>query len=125
MVNHFFNNILDQSVLENHHVAATYQLLQDDKYNIFENLEKDDFNNIRKIMISIVLDTDMTKHFTKVGMLKSRIQADNFDPADSDKLPLLCMALHLADISNQGKKYSICKTWTLNLFKEFYNQVKH
>ena len=54
----------DVSILENHHVASTFALLNQDKYNILKNLSKDDFKRFRKLMIGCILETDMSKHFS-------------------------------------------------------------
>jgi hypothetical protein len=34
---------LDQSVLENHHVAATFDLIQKDEYNIFNLFSREEY----------------------------------------------------------------------------------
>lgn len=65
---------VDKSVLENHHIAASWLLtVTDEKYNIFEKLDRDEYNSIRKSMISMVLATDMTFHFTDLNKMKARL----------------------------------------------------
>ncbi len=73
MVNYLILIIQDKSVLENHHLAATFSVLKQDQFNIFTNFENDDFNQIRKNIITCVLGTDMTKHFRDLAILKARI----------------------------------------------------
>lgn len=63
----------DVSVLENHHVASTFSLIKQDKYNIFKNFEKADYKKVRKTMINCILATDMSKHFADLGKFKSRV----------------------------------------------------
>lgn len=53
----------DVSVLENHHVASSFALLANDKYNITKWFNKEAFKKFRKIMIGCILETDMSKHF--------------------------------------------------------------
>jgi 3'5'-cyclic nucleotide phosphodiesterase len=53
----------DVSVLENHHVASSFALIQQEKYNIFMNFDKADYKKIRAKMIGCILSTDMSKHF--------------------------------------------------------------
>lgn len=53
----------DVSVLENHHVASSFSLIQQEKYNIFMNFDKADYKKIRAKMIGCILSTDMSKHF--------------------------------------------------------------
>lgn len=55
----------DVSVLENHHVASSFALIANDKYNLVKRFTKDDFKKFRKIMIGCILETDMSKHFAE------------------------------------------------------------
>ena len=49
----------DVSVLENFHVATTFEILSEDKYDIFSKLTKDQYKQVRKTMIGAILATDM------------------------------------------------------------------
>ena len=54
----------DVSVLENHHLAASFQIMErDPKCNWSVNMAKQDYKRARHIIIETVLTTDMTKHF--------------------------------------------------------------
>ena len=53
----------DVSVLENHHVASSFALISNEKYNLVKRYLKEDFKRFRKIMIGCILETDMSKHF--------------------------------------------------------------
>lgn len=64
----------DESVLENHHLAVTFKLLQDKSCNFLSNLEKSQMKVLRKIIIDTVLATDMTKHFQHLGELKTMVE---------------------------------------------------
>lgn len=112
----------DVSVLENHHVASTFSLMKLEKYNIFNKLCKDDSSGIRKRMIHMVLSTDMSKHFTDLGVFKQRTTSDNFQPDDKDKLLCMGVGIHLADISNPTKHWELTLKWTELLFEEFFKQ---
>ena len=63
----------DLSVLENHHVATTFEIMtkEENKYNIFDKLDKDQFKKVRKIIIDSILATDMSNHFKKFEVLKT------------------------------------------------------
>lgn len=102
----------DISILENHHIAATYELLSKAENNIFEKFSVDDKRYVRKSIIEMILATDMSRHFADLGKFKSRVAAENFDPAESDKQLCLNQAMHLADISNPSKKWDISFKWT-------------
>jgi hypothetical protein len=64
----------------------------------------------------MVLGTDMICHFSELGKMKSRIQADDFDPSSTDKSPCMNLVLHMADISNSTKNFSLARVWVENLF---------
>lgn len=112
----------DISILENHHVAATFEILNTTENNIFERFILEDKKEVRKMMIEMILSTDMSKHFADLGKFKSRIVADNFDPADSDKQLCMNMAMHIADISNPSKPWDVSFKWTEWLYEEFFAQ---
>lgn len=44
----------DSSVLENHHLAVGFKLLQEDNCDIFQNLNKKQRQSLRKIVIDMV-----------------------------------------------------------------------
>lgn len=60
----------DSMVLENFHVATTFEILKTPKYNIFSDLSTAQYKRVRKIMIGAILATDMSLHFAKIGVLK-------------------------------------------------------
>jgi hypothetical protein len=62
-----YNDIM---VLENFHVATTFEILKTPKYNIFSDLSAAQYKRVRKIMIGAILATDMSLHFAKIGVLK-------------------------------------------------------
>ncbi|XP_010775981.1 calcium/calmodulin-dependent 3',5'-cyclic nucleotide phosphodiesterase 1C-like [Notothenia coriiceps] len=65
----------DRAVLENYHVSAAYRLLQSgDDMNIFTNLSKDDWRELRTLVVEMVLATDMSCHFQQIKAMKSFLQ---------------------------------------------------
>ena len=73
-------------------------------------------------MIEFVLATDAALHFTELARFKSRVAADDFSPVKEDKLSILKMAVHLADISNPAKNFELAYIWTGLLYDEFFKQ---
>lgn len=54
----------DISILENHHIASAFELmLSEPDNNWASEVAEDDFARIRRIMIDLVLATDMSFHF--------------------------------------------------------------
>lgn len=117
--------MLDQSVLENHHVAQTFAVMNrtDSMHtagesslnpkkiggscDIMENMSRVDYKRARNMMIYCILATDMSKHFSELGKFKARIGSADFDPKTSDKELLVTEMFHLADISNSTKVWEL------------------
>jgi len=112
----------DLSVLESHHVAASYRLLSKRNFNIFINCSIEVKKDIWKWVVNMVLATDMSKHFAELGKFKSRVAVSNFDPSGEDKMDCMNMAIHMADISNPSKAWHISFNWIEILFEEFFAQ---
>ncbi|XP_022624870.1 calcium/calmodulin-dependent 3',5'-cyclic nucleotide phosphodiesterase 1C-like [Seriola dumerili] len=108
----------DRAVLENHHVSAVYRLLQDDEMNILSNLSKDDWRELRTLVVEMVLATDMSCHFQQIKTMKSLLQ----QPVVIDKPKALSLLLHTADISHPAKCWELHHYWTTSLLEEFFRQ---
>ncbi|XP_078071634.1 dual specificity calcium/calmodulin-dependent 3',5'-cyclic nucleotide phosphodiesterase 1A-like [Mustelus asterias] len=109
----------DRAVQESHHVSATYRLLQDDEeMNILFNLSKDDWRELRALVIEMVLATDMTCHFQQVKAMRSALQ----QPEAIDRPKAFSMLLHTADVSHPTKAWELHHRWTMALLEEFFRQ---
>ncbi|XP_018091502.1 calcium/calmodulin-dependent 3',5'-cyclic nucleotide phosphodiesterase 1A isoform X1 [Xenopus laevis] len=108
----------DRSVLENHHVSAAYRIMQDDEMNIFINLSKDDWRDLRTLVIEMVLSTDMSGHFQQLKTMRSTLQ----QPEGIDKAKAMSLILHAADISHPAKPWDLHLRWTNLLMEEFFRQ---
>nr|XP_023671540.1 calcium/calmodulin-dependent 3',5'-cyclic nucleotide phosphodiesterase 1A-like isoform X1 [Paramormyrops kingsleyae] len=109
----------DRAVLESHHVSAAYRLLQDDdEMNILYNLSKDDWRELRALVVEMVLATDMSCHFQQVKAMKNSLQ----QPEGIDKPKALSLLLHTADISHPAKNWDLHHRWTMSLLEEFFRQ---
>jgi len=119
----------DKSVMENMHIAFSYNIMHEDAAcDIFANLKGPVYDKIRSTVISLVLATDMSFHFAKLGKIRSKIQSSTKqnpfpDPSSQDDRTLLMeVALHACDISNPAKKTNIYLSWTDRVLTEFFNQ---
>ncbi|XP_060051800.1 dual specificity calcium/calmodulin-dependent 3',5'-cyclic nucleotide phosphodiesterase 1C isoform X1 [Erinaceus europaeus] len=109
----------DRSVLENHHLSATYRLLQEDEeMNILINLSKDDWREFRTLVIEMVMATDMSCHFQQIKAMKTALQ----QPEAIEKPKALSLVLHTADISHPAKAWDLHHRWTMSLLEEFFRQ---
>jgi len=115
----------DQSVLENHHCRVGFQLLRKNK--LLEPLEEDDKKLLRKIFIQAILSTDMVHHASKMEELKRVNEMGGFGDLkakDPERLLVLTLILHTADLYNPIKPHSVNHKWASLLQKEFNGQVQ-
>eukprot|EP00063_Salmo_salar_P048873 XP_014023708.1 PREDICTED: calcium/calmodulin-dependent 3',5'-cyclic nucleotide phosphodiesterase 1B-like isoform X2 [Salmo salar] len=108
----------DRSVQESHHISAAFHLLQDDQSNIFMNLSREQWMELRALVIEMVLATDMSSHLVQVKAMTGCLQQHE----GIDKPKALSLLLHTADISHPSKPWSLHSRWTKALMDEFFRQ---
>lgn len=109
----------DRAVLENHHVSAAFRLLREDDCNVLGNLSKEEFRELRTLIIDMVLATDMSYHFQQLKNMKNLLTLA--EPA-VDKSKALALVLHCCDISHPAKRWGLHHRWTMLLLEEFFRQ---
>jgi hypothetical protein len=62
-------------VLENHHISTAFKIMQRPNCNILESFSGGDYSAMRKLMIDMVISTDMSKHAHFLGEFKSLVAA--------------------------------------------------
>jgi hypothetical protein len=129
----------DISVLENYHVSSAFKIMTHPNSNIFCDLSVEEYRVARKRIVECVLSTDMAKHAKaqtslkiKIDQFKNKSQQESIlvkyvlTPNEETKFDrqqeILNYLIHMADISNPGKIFSISKTWTDLVMEEFFNQ---
>ncbi|RVE58188.1 hypothetical protein OJAV_G00206650 [Oryzias javanicus] len=108
----------DRSVLENHHVSAAYKLMAEEDMNILVNLNKDDWRELRSLVIEMVMSTDMSCHFQQIKTMRNALTQTH----SIDKVKVLSLMLHAADISHPAKAWPLHHHWTHSLMEEFFRQ---
>uniref|UniRef100_G1R1Z1 3',5'-cyclic-AMP phosphodiesterase n=1 Tax=Nomascus leucogenys TaxID=61853 RepID=G1R1Z1_NOMLE len=119
----------DASVLENHHLAVGFKLLQAENCDIFQNLSAKQRLSLRRMVIDMVLATDMSKHMNLLADLKTMVETkkvtslgvlllDNY----SDRIQVLQNLVHCADLSNPTKPLPLYRQWTDRIMAEFFQQ---
>jgi hypothetical protein len=110
-------------VLENHHIAAGFQILfNHEKCNIIENMPYDLQIEVRSIVIDSILNTDISKHFSLLTELKTKL-GNNF-PTDSieDRTLILSVSLRIASSFKIVRDRGVFNKWMDNFFGEFFKQ---
>uniref|UniRef100_A0A669C3M3 Phosphodiesterase n=1 Tax=Oreochromis niloticus TaxID=8128 RepID=A0A669C3M3_ORENI len=108
----------DRSVLENYHVSAAYRLMAEEDMNILVNLNKDDWRELRSLVIEMVMSTDMSCHFQQIKTMRNALTQTH----SIDKVKVLSLMLHAADISHPAKAWPLHYRWTHSLMEEFFRQ---
>ena len=119
----------DESVLENHHLAVAFKLLQNQDCNVLFNFNKKQRQTLRKMIIDMVLSTDMSKHMSLLANLKTMVETkkvagsgiillDNY----TDRIQVLENLVHCADLSNPTKPLALYRRWVDLLMEEFFKQ---
>jgi len=119
----------DESVLEQHHLAVAFKLMQERECDFIASLSKKQRQTFRKIVIDMVLATDMSKHMTLLADLKTMVETkkvassgvlllDNYQ----DRIQVLQNMIHLADLSNPTKPNRLYQRWTDRIMEEFWQQ---
>ncbi|XP_022225819.2 calcium/calmodulin-dependent 3',5'-cyclic nucleotide phosphodiesterase 1 isoform X2 [Drosophila obscura] len=109
----------DRAVLENHHVSASFRLLREDEYNILSHLSREEYREMRTLVIDMVLGTDMTNHFQQMKTMRNLL---TLQEATIDKSKVLSLVLHCCDISHPAKQWGVHQRWTMLLLEEFFRQ---
>nr|CAD2184844.1 unnamed protein product [Meloidogyne enterolobii] len=118
----------DESVLEQHHLAVAFKLLQDRDCDFLQGLTRKQRQSFRKMVIEMVLATDMSKHMSLLADLKTMVEAKKVSGTDTlldkyqDRIQVLRSAIHLADLSNPAKPIDIYRQWNERILEEYWRQ---
>ena len=63
----------DFSVLENHHVSAAFHTMMHQKVDPLSSLSETQYQQVRKMMITMILATDTANHFTELSLFKTKV----------------------------------------------------
>ncbi|XP_004616906.1 cAMP-specific 3',5'-cyclic phosphodiesterase 4C isoform X2 [Sorex araneus] len=119
----------DSSVLENHHLAVGFKLLQGENCDIFQNFSAKQRLTLRRMVIDMVLATDMSKHMNLLADLKTMVETKKVTSLGvlmldhySDRIQVLQSLVHCADLSNPTKPLELYRQWTARIMAEFFQQ---
>lgn len=129
----------DTSVLENHHTSTLYGLLASSPdADVLGSLDDGTWRMVRKIVNAAIAHTDMSFHFKMVSQAEIFLElhaqsislAHTGDPEankrafanQDDRVFMMNLLLHSADISNPAKPFGIYDKWTTSVLEEFFAQ---
>ena len=104
-------------------------MLKDHECDILASLSKKQRLSVRKMVIDMVLATDMSKHMSLLADLKTMVETkkvagsgvlllDNYN----DRIQVLQNMVHCSDLSNPTKPLPLYKEWVDRLMEEFWAQ---
>ena len=114
----------DFSVLEMMHASLTFSLMQVETQNILESLDAETWPIVRKVVVKMILATDMTRHFDLLGTFRSTHMTAStsvLGKAD-ERLNVFEIAIKCADIGHAAKGLELHEKWTLLVIEEFFYQ---
>ena len=130
-------------MLENHHAAASWDLLISSPDNNFlADFEESELKRFRFLLIECILATDLKLHFDIVRDFKDKVswwwalirvmfflQTEDGSAgldwsSEIDRLQMMKMIIKMADINTATKSYELHRAWTVRITEEFYQQVK-
>ncbi|CAH8590521.1 unnamed protein product [Heterobilharzia americana] len=119
----------DSSVLENHHLAIAFSLLGQPGHDVFENFPRKQRLSSRRMIIDMVLATDMSKHMSLLADLKTMVETKKVAGSSIltlenyiDRMQILQNMVHCADLSNPAKPLDLYRQWTNRVMEELFRQ---
>jgi len=127
----------DNSPNENHHVAAAWSVMLQAECNFSECLAEDELKQVRKLVIRLVLSTDMAEHGSTLNKFENFVNSldkDKLDQAGSatskavlptsqeEAVLILQMALKCADLGHLALCWNSHMRWVQRLESEFFTQ---
>jgi len=127
----------DQSPNENHHVAAAWSVLLRPECNFTEGMSPEELAQVRKLVIRLVLSTDMAEHGSTLKKFQNVFAAPEGPTSDTpgsptygsivptsqeDAVLVLQVALKCADLGHLALCWNSHLRWVQRLEHEFFTQ---
>lgn len=109
----------DVSILEMMHLSVLFNLFESTRAGA--DLPLDVWMTFRKLVIELVLATDMSKHFEMVGMLRAMIAPVTLEDT-ATRLFLFRILLKCADIGHSAKVWELHERWSYRIIEELFLQ---
>ena len=122
----------DESVLENHHLAASFTSLLRPEYNFLKAWGRKEYAEFRALVVKLVLMTDLSKHFEFVEDLKASEAGSLMPPPPSimsntcseqevlDVTRVLTVGIKMADLGHTIKPFTLHERWSRLITEEFH-----
>ena len=120
----------DKSPNEAHHLSAAFRILRQPECNFLHRMPADQSAKFRKMVIEMVMATDMGEHMAIVSKLKNEIQKrlesldDEIgdDPPEQLRILVMQSAIKVADIGHLFAELPVHIQWSEKLEEEMWRQ---
>lgn len=116
----------DRSVNENMHASLAFTLAAEEPgLNLFARFSPAEYEQVRKLVLDMVLSTDMDVHFKLLKAFEDELASapDVATWASLEQRSLLFqMLVHLADLANPSRPWHLALTWAEWVVTEFLQQ---
>ncbi|KAG9404822.1 cAMP-specific 3',5'-cyclic phosphodiesterase 4D [Aphanomyces cochlioides] len=112
----------DSSVLERMHLAESFFLASEPQFNIFSGMKAQQYTEVRKAIIEMVLTTDLSVHLQLVGSLKTALLSQNKNDVMESPMMLMKIVIKCADIGHSSKSTLLHARWSELIIEEFFLQ---
>ncbi|EAY11990.1 GAF domain containing protein [Trichomonas vaginalis G3] len=115
----------NRPVMEMHHCEHTISILERSEENILETLNADDSQSCWKMIISLILGTNMAKHFNTVTTLQSLIFPNKMINMKLEEHRLLIMQfiIKASDASYACRNFPVCQREGTKAYKMFTDKT--
>ena len=113
----------DKSVLEMMHSAAVFGIIRRQECNILGGLCLGDFQRARKVVVELILATDLQRHFGLQSEYRRELEEEKKTLDDEEfRLKTLEICIKCGDLGHGAKETSIHLRWTYLISHEFFSQ---
>ena len=101
----------DVSVQESFHAAEFFRIMNQEEFYFLEDISRDQYKVFRKMVINLILATDMSKHVADLAAFNAICKEfdikngnivklfENKERLESEKNTILTLAMHACDVS--------------------------
>ena len=106
-----------------HHCSVLIHILSQDEYNIFHSIPENDLKYIWKMIITLILSTDISSHPVLLARIKEIMDSGAINlESNSHRILVLSIIINAANFSNLSRPFEISEQWANMLFEETYKQ---
>uniref|UniRef100_A0A667X0Q3 Phosphodiesterase n=1 Tax=Myripristis murdjan TaxID=586833 RepID=A0A667X0Q3_9TELE len=121
------------SVMERHHLEFSKTLMSDEELNIFQNLQKRQFETVQHLFEVCIIATDLALYFKKRTMFQKIVEAVGTIPDEKERLGfvsnnatrkeiIMAMMMTACDLSAITKPWEVQSKVALMVAAEFWEQ---